>query len=69
MRPHTSVRDDRLARLLGKSVCALGALLESPDLNLDNLEQGTIDAIELAREVLHDVKAVRDEQVETGYPK
>ena len=66
MRPHTSVREDKLVRLLGKSVCALEALLESPDLNLDNLEQGTIDAIELAREVVHDVKAVRDEQVETG---
>ncbi len=58
MRPYTSVRDDRLARLLGKSVYALEALLESPDLNLDNLEQATIDAIELAREVIHDVKAI-----------
>jgi len=43
--------------LLGDCVSVLEALLASPDLNLDCLEQATQDAIEVARETLQAVKA------------
>jgi hypothetical protein len=42
--------------LLANCVRALEALLESPDLNLDSLEQTTQDAIAVARETLQAVK-------------
>jgi hypothetical protein len=46
-----------LQDLLGDCVFALEALLMSPDLNLDCLEQATRDAIEVAQETLQAVKA------------
>jgi hypothetical protein len=46
-----------LEGLLGDCVFALEALLMSPDLNLDCLEQATRDAIEVAQETLQAVKA------------
>ena len=55
-----SPREQLLAGLLGKCVVALEALLASPDLNLDCLEQATQDAIEAARETLRSVKAKRE---------
>jgi hypothetical protein len=45
-----------LEGLLGDCVFALEALLMSPDLNLDCLEQATRDAIEVAQETLQAVK-------------
>ena len=35
-----------LERLLGDCIFAMEALLMSPDLNLDDLEQATLDAVE-----------------------
>jgi hypothetical protein len=61
---HTSAREDRLARLLHDCVCALDALLASPDLNLDSLERETRDAIDVAHAVVHAVKAGLDEPVD-----
>jgi hypothetical protein len=46
-----------LEGLLGDCVFALEALLMSPDLNLDCLEQATRDAIAVAQETLQAVKA------------
>ena len=46
-----------LEALLAKCANALEALLDSPDLNLDCLEQTTHDAIEVARETLRTVQA------------
>ena len=46
-----------LEALLDKCVIALEALLESPDLNLDCLEQATLDAIKVGHETLATVKA------------
>jgi hypothetical protein len=45
-----------LEELLTKCVSALAALLESPDLNLECLEQATRDAIAVAHETLQEVK-------------
>ena len=55
--PETSTREELMERLLGDCVVAIEALLASPDLNLDCLEQATRDAIEAARETLHAVRA------------
>ena len=51
-----ATRAELLAGMLGACVFALEALLASPDLNLDCLEQATQDAIEVARETLQAVK-------------
>jgi len=56
-----SERAQTLEGLLGDCVFALEALLASPDLNLDSLEQATRDAIEVAHETLQAVKAEIDE--------
>ena len=52
-----STRVALLEGLLGDGVFALEALLMSPDLNLDCLEQATRDAIAVAQETLQAVKA------------
>ena len=52
-----SEREQLLEGLLGDCIFALEALLMSPDLNLDCLEQATQDAIEVARETLYAVQA------------
>ena len=49
-----------LEGLVGDCVFALEALLASPELNLDELEQATQDAIEVARVALRAVKAEID---------
>lgn len=49
-------RASLLEELLARCVIALEALMESPDLNLDCLEQATLDAVEVARETLRAVK-------------
>jgi hypothetical protein len=49
-------RASLLEELLARCLIALEALLESPDLNLDCLEQATQDAIEVARETVQAVK-------------
>ena len=49
-------REQLLEGLLGECVCAMEALLMSPDPNLDGLEEVTLDAIEVARETLCTVK-------------
>ncbi len=59
-RIEVSAREQMLEGLLGDCVFALDALLTSPDLNLDCLEQATRDAIEVARETLRAVKAEID---------
>ena len=59
--PETSTREDILEGLLGDCVVALDALLGSPDLTLDCLEQATHDAIEAARETLRTVKEAQGE--------
>ncbi len=46
--------------LLDDCVCALEALLASPDLTFENLEPATIEAIEMAQRVLHAAKATRE---------
>ena len=51
-----SERAPLLEALVAKCVVALEALLDSPDLNLDCLEQATHDAIEGARETVQAVK-------------
>jgi len=55
--PQTAAREHLLEGLLGDCVFALEALLTSPDLNLDCLEQATRGAIEIAHETLDAVKA------------
>ena len=50
-----------LEALLDKCVVAIEALLDSPDLNLDCLEQATHEAIEVARETLRTVKEAQGE--------
>jgi len=55
-----SERAQLLEGLLGDGVFALEALLTSPDVHLDCLEQATHDAIEVARETVHVVKAALD---------
>ena len=61
---HTSVREARLTRLLGECVGALEALLASPELTLESLEQETRDAIDVAHAVVQGVKAELDEPVD-----
>lgn len=51
-----STREQLLEGLLRDCVVALEALLASPDLNLDCLEQATRDAIAIARETLQAAK-------------
>ncbi len=51
-----TAREQLLERLLGNCLFAIEALLESPDLNLDCLEQATLDAIDVARETLQAVQ-------------
>ena len=63
--PHTCT----LGGLIGDCLFALEALLTSPDLTLDCLEQATHDAIEVARETLHTVQkalAAHDGQQEVS---
>ncbi len=55
-------RAQTLEGLLGDCVFALEALLVSPDLNLDSLEQATRDAIEVAHETLQAVKTALNEK-------
>ncbi len=55
-----SARVQTLEGLLGDCIFALEALLMSPDLNLDCLEQATQDAVEVCRETLQAVKAEID---------
>jgi len=50
------VHAEALEGLVGQCVAVLENLLASPDLNLDELEQATRDAIEIARETLQAVK-------------
>ena len=50
-----------LSGLLGDCVVTIEALLASPKLNLDELEQATQDAIEVARETLQAVKTALNE--------
>lgn len=57
-----STREQVLEKLLGDCICAMEALLMSPDLNLDCLEQVTLDAIEVSRETLHAVKGVLEKE-------
>src|SRR5712692_1729520 len=52
-------REQILEGLLGNCVVALEALLASPDLNLDCLEQATTEAIMIASETLQAVKEVQ----------
>ena len=59
--PEAPVREQILEGLLGDCVVALEALLASPDLNLDCLEQATHEAIEVARETLRAVKEAQGE--------
>jgi len=49
-------REQLLEGLLRDCICAIDALLMSHDLNLEGLEQATLDAIEVARETLRTVK-------------
>lgn len=63
----TSARAHLLEGLLGGCVFALEALLTSPDLNLDCLEQATRDAIETAHEMLRAAKGALAERQE-GIP-
>ena len=49
-------REQLLEGLLRDCICAIDALLMSPDLNLEGLEQATLDAIEVTRETLRTVK-------------
>lgn len=60
--PNLSERMQLLEDLLGDCVFALDALLDSPDLNLDCLEQATLDAVEVARETLQAVKTALNER-------
>ena len=55
-------REQVLEELLGHCAVALDALLASPDLNLDCLEQATQDAIEVARETLRMVQEAQGER-------
>jgi len=55
-------REKLLEGLLSDCVVALEALLASPDLNLDCLEQATHHAIEAARETLRMVKDAQGER-------
>ena len=57
-----AARAQMLEGLLGDCLCALDALLMSPDLNLESVEETTLDAIEIAHETLHAVKAVLEEE-------
>jgi 16S rRNA G1207 methylase RsmC len=54
---HQRERGALLEGLLGDGVFALEALLSSPDLHLDCLEQATRDALEVAQETWQAVKA------------
>ena len=47
-----AIRAELRAGMLGACVFALEALLATPDLHLDCLEQATQDVIEVARETL-----------------
>ncbi len=49
-------RVQTLERLLADCALALEALLASPDLNLDSLEQATEEVIDVARKILQTVK-------------
>ena len=57
-----STREEILERLLRDCICAIGALLMSPDLNLDGLEHVTPDAIEVSHNTLHAVQAVLEKE-------
>ncbi len=46
--------------LVDDCVCALEALRASPDLTLESLEPGTIEAIERAQRVVHAVEAAQE---------
>ena len=54
--PEAPAREQILEGLLGDCVVAIEALLVTPDLNLDCLEQATRDAMRVARETLQAVK-------------
>ena len=56
-----NAREQLLEGLLRNCVFALEALLASPDLNLDSLEQATLDAVEVSRETLQTVKTALNE--------
>ena len=57
-----AAREQMLEGLLGDCIFAMEALLMSPDLNLDDLEQATLDAIEVAHDTIHTVKAVLEKE-------
>ena len=57
-----STREQLLGGLLEDCIGAMKALLMSPDLNLDSLEQTTLDAIEAAHDILRTVKAVLEKE-------
>ena len=57
-----STREQLLEKLLGDCLGAMDALLMSPDLNLDSLEQATLDAIEVAHNTLGALKAVLEKE-------
>ena len=60
--PEASTREQLLEGLLGDCLSAIDALLLSPDLNLDSLEQATLDAIEVAQNTLRAVKTVLEKE-------
>ena len=55
-------REQLLEGLLGDCICAIDALLMSPDLNLDSLEEATLDAIEGARNTLRAAQAALEKE-------
>ena len=57
-----AAREQILEGLLGDCIFGMEALLMSPDLNLDCLEQATLDAIEVAHDTLHAVKAALEKE-------
>lgn len=44
------------AHLVNKLIEALEGLLECSELNMDDMENNTLDAIQFAKEVLRDIK-------------
>jgi hypothetical protein len=50
-------KEQILEKLLRDCVCAIDALLMSPDLNLEGLEETTLNAIEVTRKALRAAQA------------
>jgi hypothetical protein len=55
-------REQILEKLLRDCVCAIDALLMSPDLSLESLEEATLDAIEVGHKTLAAVKAALEKE-------